>query len=78
MWRYGRLFDDAFMSPLRTRTCPALTYTLASALKKVASESNERILDIVQLGDVSEEKRRSLDVVAEKIITTVRCHPPQC
>ncbi|PNX71207.1 hypothetical protein L195_g027079 [Trifolium pratense] len=74
MWRYGRLFDDAFMSPLRTRTCPALTYTLASALKKVSSQSNERILDIVQLGDVSEEKRRSLDVVAENIIRTVRCN----
>ncbi|GAU45488.1 hypothetical protein TSUD_191070 [Trifolium subterraneum] len=78
MWRYGRLFDDAFMSPLRTRTCPALTYTLASALKKVANESNEGILNIVQLGDVSEEKRRMLDVVAEDIIKAVRCHLPQC
>lgn len=72
MWRYGRLFDDAFMSPLRTRTCPALTYTLASALKKVANESNEGILNIVQLEDVSEEKRRELDVLAEAIIKMVQ------
>jgi hypothetical protein len=51
-----------------------LTYTLASALKKVANESNEGILNIVQLEDVSEEKRRKLDLVAEKIINMVRHH----
>lgn len=53
MWRYGRLFDHAFMSPLQTRSCPMLVYTLASMLKSECSEGNENILDIVQLGGVS-------------------------
>lgn len=71
MWRFGRVFDHTFMASLQTRECPILTYTLASAVKKVASKSNEHILDILQLGDVSEERRRILDVVAEEVIRMV-------
>lgn len=53
MWRYGRIFDDTFMSPLQIRACPSLTYALASALKMESSKPNERILGMVQLADVN-------------------------
>lgn len=72
MWRYGRIFDHAFMSPLQTRSCSMLVYTLASMLKSECSEGNENILDIVQLGDVSPERRRLLDKVAGELIARLK------
>lgn len=72
MWRYGRLFDEAFMPPLQTKRCPMLVYILASALKSEAPQTNRDILNIVQLKEVSPEKRRIGDAVAKELIRMVR------
>nr|WIW80035.1 N protein [Beet oak leaf virus]WLJ21675.1 N protein [Beet oak leaf virus] len=74
MWRFGRLFDDAFMSHLQTKSCPSLTYVLASALKSEAAKSNQDILNIKQLEDVSPENRVLYDAIGKMIVKMIRAH----
>jgi len=71
MWRYGRLFDEAFMLPLQTKHCRGLAYILASALKRIEPVSNQNILNITQFKDLSMEKRNYLAAVGENLIKYV-------
>ncbi|KAL9667313.1 hypothetical protein QQ045_001664 [Rhodiola kirilowii] len=72
MWRYGRLFDEAFMAPLRTKSCPDLTFILAAALKSVSPQTNKDIFNIAQLRDVSAEKRKVFIEVGELLVKYVK------
>lgn len=72
MWRYGRVFNEAFMSPLHTKACPSLVYILASALKGESAKSNQDILNIAQLAEVGPEKRRRCAAAGEMIVRMIR------
>lgn len=64
VWRYGRVFDEKFMSPLKTRSCPKLVMLLM--LQHVNPNLAGNILAIKQLEDVSAEFREICFNMAEK------------
>lgn len=72
MWRFGRLFSDTFMTPIQTKSCPTLVYILAYALKSEAAKTNQDILNIVQLEDVSPEKRILCEAEATKMLKVIK------
>ena len=65
MWKYGRIFDEKFMSVLQTKACPKLVMMLAVALQQERPEGAENILKIKQLEDVSEENKKKCITAAE-------------
>lgn len=67
MWKYGRIFDEKFMSVLKTKACPKLVMMLAAALQQERPEGAENILKIKQLEDVSEENKKKCIMVAEAL-----------
>ncbi|XP_050257083.1 uncharacterized protein LOC126702488 [Quercus robur] len=67
MWKYGRIFDEKFMSVLQTKACPKLVMMLAAALQQERPEGAENILKIKQLEDVSEENKKKCIMVAEAL-----------
>ncbi|DAZ90625.1 TPA_asm: nucleocapsid protein [Aconitum virus 1] len=77
MWRFGRIFDDTFMSPLQTKACPLLAYTLASALKGESAQSSRDILNIAQFSEISPEKRRLCAASGEMIVKIIRKYNAQ-
>nr|DAZ90691.1 TPA_asm: nucleocapsid protein [Chamaemelum virus 1] len=74
MWRYGRIFDEAFMSPLQTKSCPQFVYILASALKSESSKGNQDILKIAQLADLDPDKKKKLYAIGLMIVKTIQKH----
>ncbi|BCS90309.1 coat protein [Vitis varicosavirus] len=72
MWRFGRIFDETFMTPLQTKRCPGFVYALAVALKQVSAKSNQNILDIVQFEELSAEMKEQFHYAGLGIIRRVR------
>jgi len=60
------------MAHLRTKTCPELVYILASALKRVAPQSNHNILKIARFADINPERKIALAAVGEALPQFVR------
>ncbi|RDX64086.1 hypothetical protein CR513_57399, partial [Mucuna pruriens] len=72
MWKYGRIFNDAFMAPLQTKACSGFVYTLACALKKESSQSNQNILNIAQFSDLSDDRKRIYEAMGEGLLRSIR------
>ncbi|DAF42365.1 N [Melampyrum roseum virus 1] len=72
MWKYGRIFDEAFMADIQTKSCPKLVYILGSALKMEAPSSYANFDKIAQLKDVSDVNKKRCHAIATKLIETIR------
>ncbi|XP_019190459.1 PREDICTED: uncharacterized protein LOC109184853 [Ipomoea nil] len=72
MWRFGRIFNENFMSSLRTKACPRFVYILASMLKREDPAKCGNILHIVPLSSLSEDIKLRCQAVAKMLLNQIR------
>ncbi|DAZ90793.1 TPA_asm: nucleocapsid protein [Ranunculus virus 1] len=72
MWKYGRIFDQNFMSSLQTRACPRLVYILAAALKYDHPDGSSNILSIQQLVGINERDKENCQMAGEALVRMIR------
>ncbi|CAH9088935.1 unnamed protein product [Cuscuta epithymum] len=72
MWRYGRIFNENFMSTLQTKSCPKFVYILASMLKTEDPAKCRNILEIVQIINLSDEVKMKCSAVGQNWLSKVK------
>ncbi|CAH9119627.1 unnamed protein product [Cuscuta europaea] len=77
MWRFGRVFNENFMSTLQTKACPKFVYILACMLKTEDPAKCRNILDIVQIKGLSEAVKMKCSLVAQNLLNAFRSSEDQ-
>nr|KAJ0200126.1 hypothetical protein LSAT_V11C600319590 [Lactuca sativa] len=76
MWRYGRIFDEAFLVDLQTKSCVDVVCVLAEALRSESPEKHSGIMQISQFADISEDKKRRCAKPAQLLLTHLKNQNP--
>ncbi|UQZ09617.1 49K protein [morning glory varicosavirus] len=72
MWRYGRIFNENFMSSLQTKSCPKFVYILASMVKQEDPAKCQNILQIVQIANLDTAMKMKCKLVGERLLSMIR------
>lgn len=72
MWRYGRIFDEAFLADLQTKSCVEVVYILAEALRSESPEKHSGIMKITQFADINKNDKREYGESAQRLLTHLK------
>ncbi|KAL8051749.1 hypothetical protein ABFX02_06G168400 [Erythranthe guttata] len=71
MWKYGRIFDSRFLSVLQTKKCVYFTWVLVYVLYFNNPGSNEGLLKIAQIQDISEGNKSAAEAHAKRALELI-------
>lgn len=74
MWRFGRIFNENFMSSLQTKACPKFVYILASMVKQEDPPKCQNILQIVQIASLDGRMKLKCQAVGSRLLSMLHFH----